>query len=82
MNMAKYTNVKSVSYKKDSIAKENKWGKNCLDICAIYRGQGGFRRLMANAILHLHFLESLPRKISDRGESVSRCFVRKTFCLT
>ena len=37
----------------DSIAKEEKWGKKCLEICAI-KG-GGVGRLMANAILNFHF---------------------------
>ena len=30
--------VKSVSYMLDSIAKEKKWGKKCLEICAIKGG--------------------------------------------
>ena len=38
----------------DSIAKEKKWGKKCLEICAI-KGEGGVGRLMANAILNFHF---------------------------
>ena len=37
----------------DSIAKEKKWGKKCLEICAI-KG-GGVGPLMANAILNFHF---------------------------
>ena len=37
----------------DSIAKEKKWGKKCLEFFAI-KG-GGVGRLMANAILNFHF---------------------------
>ena len=41
----------------DSIAKEKKWGKKCLEICAI-KG-GGVGRLMANTILKgLRILDS------------------------
>ena len=39
---------------KVSIAKEKKWGKKGLEICAI-KGGGGVRRPMANAILNVHF---------------------------
>ena len=49
--------IKSVSYMSDSIAKEKKWGKKLIEICAI-KG-GGVRRLMANAI-SIVFLEYFP----------------------
>ena len=37
---------------KESIAKEKKWGKKCLEISAIV---GGGRRKMAKTILNFHF---------------------------
>jgi len=40
---------------KDSIAKEKKWGKKCLEILPL-RGGRGVRRLMANAIFNFHFV--------------------------
>ena len=46
----------------DSIAKEKKWGKKCLEICAI-KG-GGVGRPMANAILNFHFDYLNPSLIS------------------
>ena len=39
---------------KDSIAKEKKWGKKCLEIMTI-KGGGGVWRLMAKTILYFHF---------------------------
>ena len=44
--------IKSVSYMSDSIAKEKKWGKKCLEIVTI---RGGVRRLMEKTILNFHF---------------------------
>ena len=44
--------VKSVSYMLDSIAKEKKWGKKCLEICAIKGGGGGWT---PNGKCHLKF---------------------------
>ena len=43
----------------DSIAKEKKWAKKCMEKSAIKEG-GGERRLMASVIKNSHFFGALP----------------------
>ena len=62
----------------DSIAKEKKWGKKCLEICAI-QGVGGVGHLMANAILNFHFDYLHPSLIESILRSVMAALGASTF---